>query len=132
MTVSGHGTEPRHGRSRFPRAAPRALFAGQQETVEALRADPPGVVHEYAPGRGGKHDETLLKGFQGTVQVDGYFSHRRLARLDRPGGALTLATCWTHARRGLTEVFDSNGSPIAKAGLERIAQLYRIEDRIWG
>ena len=29
-------------------------------------------------------------------------------------------------------VFDSSGSPIAKEGLRRIAQLYRIEDRIRG
>ena len=35
-------------------------------------ADPPGVVYRYAPGRGGKHDETLLEGFAGTLQVDGY------------------------------------------------------------
>ena len=95
-------------------------------------ADPPGVVYEYAPGRGGKHGETLLEGFQGTVQVDGYSGHNRLARPDRAGGALTLVACWTHARRGLKEVFDSNGSPIAEAGLKRIAQLYKIENRIRG
>ena len=95
-------------------------------------ADPPGVVYEYAPSRGGKHGETLLEGFRGTVQVDGYSGHNRLARPDRPGGALTLASCWIHVRRGLKEVFDSNGSPIAEAGLKRIAQLYKIEDRIRG
>ena len=37
-----------------------------------------------------------------------------------------------HARRGLKEMFDSNGSPIAKARLKRIAQLYKIEDKIRG
>ena len=95
-------------------------------------ADPPGVVYEYAPGRSGKHGETLLEGFQGTVQIDGYSGHKRLARPDRPGGALTLAACWTHARRGPKEVFDSNASPIAKEGLRRIAELYKIEDRIRG
>ncbi len=95
-------------------------------------ADPPGVVYEYAPGRSGKHGENLLEGFRGTVQVDGYAGHNRLGRPNRPGGALTLAACWSHARRGLETVFGSNGSPIAKAGLERIAQLYRIEDRIRG
>ncbi len=94
--------------------------------------DPPGVLYEYAPGRSGKHGEKLLEGFKGTVQVDGYSGHNRLRREARPGGALTLAGCWVHARRGLEEMFDSNGSPIAKAGLERIAQLYRIEDRIRG
>ena len=29
-------------------------------------------------------------------------------------------------------MFDSNGSPIAKEGLRRIAQLYKVEDRIRG
>ncbi len=95
-------------------------------------ADPPGVVYEYAPGRGGKHGEKLLDGFRGTVQIDGYAGHNRLARRDRPGGALTLASCWAHARRGPKEVFDSSGSPIAKEALRRIAQLYAIEDRIRG
>ena len=94
--------------------------------------DPPGCVYEYVPSRSGKHGEKLLEGFQGTVQVDGYPGHNRLRREDRPGGALTLAACWTHARRGLKEMFDSNGSPIAKAGLKRIAQLYKIEDKIRG
>ena len=72
--------------------------------------DPPGVVYEYAPGRSGKHGEKLLEGFEGTVQVDGYPGHNRLRREDRPGGALALAACWVHARRGLKEVFDSNAS----------------------
>ena len=95
-------------------------------------ADPPGVVYAYAPSRGGAHGEKLLEGFSGTAQVDGYSGYNRLRRSDRPGGALTLASCWTHARRGLKEVFDSNASPIANAGLERIAQLYAIEKKIRG
>ena len=95
-------------------------------------SDPPGVVYGYAPGRGGKHGEALLEGFSGTLQVDGYSGYNRLRRHDRPGGALTLAYCWTHGRRGIKEVHDSSGSPIAREGLARIAQLYAIEDRIRG
>ncbi len=95
-------------------------------------ADPPGVVYEYELSRNGEHGEKLLEGFQGTVQIDGYAGHNRLGRPGRPGGALTLAGCWVHARRGLKEMFDSNGSPIAKAGLDRIAQLYAIEKKIRG
>ena len=94
--------------------------------------DPPGVVYRYAPSRGGAQGEKLLEGFSGTAQVDGYSGYNRLRRADRTGGALTLASCWTHARRGMKEVFDSDASPIAKAGLERIAQLYAIEKKIRG
>jgi len=94
--------------------------------------DPPRCVYEYVPSRSGKHGETLLEGFQGTVQVDGYPGHNRRRREGRPGGALTLAACWIHARRGLKEMCDSNGSPIAQAGLKRIAQLYKIEANIRG
>ncbi len=95
-------------------------------------SDPPGVVYGYAPGRGGKHGEALLEGFSGTLQVDGYAGYNRLRRHDRPGGALTLAYCWTHGRRGLKEVHDSSGSPIAREGLARIARLYAIEGRVRG
>ena len=95
-------------------------------------ADPPGVVYAYAPSRGGVQGEKLLEGFAGTAQVDGYSGYKRLRRAERTGGALTLASCWTHARRGMKEVFDSDASPIAKAGLERIAQLYAIEKKIRG
>ena len=55
------------------------------------------MVHEDAPGRSGKHGEKLPDGFRGTVQVDGHGGHNRLARPNRPGGALTRAACWVHA-----------------------------------
>ena len=74
----------------------------------------------------------LLEGFKGMVQAHGYSGHNRLCRPDRLGGPLTLAVCWVHAKRGLKGVFDSNGSPIANAGLERIAQLYEVEEKIRG
>ena len=94
--------------------------------------DPPGVVFRYAPGRGGKHGDELLQGFSGTVQIDGYSGHNVLARPEREGGALTRALCLAHVRRRLKEVYDSSGSPIALAGLQRIAQLYAIERKIRG
>ncbi len=95
-------------------------------------ADPPGVVYAYAPGRGGKYAEKLLQGFSGIAQIDGYSGYNPLRRPDRPEGPLTLAECWAHARRGLKEVFDSSASPIARAGLQRIARLYAIEEKIRG
>ena len=95
-------------------------------------ADPPGVVYRYAPGRGGKYGAELLEGFSGMVQLDGYSGHNTLARPDRPGGPVTRALCWAHARRKLKEVYDSSASPIALAGLKRIAKLYAIEKKIRG
>ena len=34
--------------------------------------DPPGVAFTYAPGRSGQYADNILKGFSGTLQVDGY------------------------------------------------------------
>ncbi len=87
--------------------------------------EPPGVVFHYAPGRGGKHAERLLDGF------DGYTGYNRLARPTRKGGKpVRFAFCWAHSCRKLREIFDSGGSPIAAEGLHRIAELYAIEKKI--
>ena len=95
--------------------------------------DPPGVVYFYAPGRGGEHAETFLKGFDGTLQVDGYAGYNRLTQPGRKGGApIRLAYCWSHARRSLHEIYHSSGSKIAAEGLRRIAELYAIEADIRG
>ena len=94
--------------------------------------DPPGVVYRYAPGRGGKYGAELMEGFSGTVQLDGYSGHNILARPDRAEGPVTRALCWAHVRRKLKEVYDSSASPIALAGLNRIAKLYAIEKKIRG
>ncbi|MEM6942783.1 MAG: IS66 family transposase [Pseudomonadota bacterium] len=96
-------------------------------------ADPPGVVYFYAPGRGGEHAETFLTGFDGILQIDGYSGYNRLTKPKRKGGApVTVANCWSHARRKLREVFDRDGSAIAAEGLERIRKLYEIEREIRG
>ena len=52
------------------------------------------MIYPYAPGRGGKHVETLLDGFSGILQVDGYDGYNILSRPDRTGGPVTLAYCW--------------------------------------
>ena len=41
--------------------------------------DPPGVVFFYAPGRGGRHAERFLEGFNGILQVDGYAGYNAVA-----------------------------------------------------
>ncbi len=88
-------------------------------------SDPPGVVYFYAPSR--EHAEALLKGFAGTLQVDGCSAYKRLTKPDREGEPFRLAFYWPRVRRKLREVFDHDKSEIAAEGLALIAQLYRIE-----
>lgn len=92
--------------------------------------DPPGVAFTYAPGRSGQHADTILKGFRGTLQVDGYAGYNRL--LKRPAQDVTLAYCWAHARRKLHDVTQSGAAPIAQEGLIQIQALYRIEKDLRG
>ena len=41
--------------------------------------DPPAVVYTYAPGRAHHYAITLLGGYRGIVQCDGYGAYKRLA-----------------------------------------------------
>jgi len=89
--------------------------------------DPPAVVYTYAPGRGGVHLHTLLKDYRGIVQCDGYAPYKKL-----PEDRITLAFCWSHVRRPFFEIARKGNAPIATQALLRIAQLYRIEEKIRG
>ncbi len=46
--------------------------------------------------------------------------------------AVSLAFCWSHVRRRFYELAQAGPAPIAAEALERIAELYRIEDEIRG
>ena len=92
--------------------------------------DPPGVAFTYAPGRSGQYAETILTGFAGILQVDGYTGYNRL--LKRPVQDVQLAYCWAHARRKLHEVSQTGTTPIADEGLKQIGKLYRVERDIRG
>ena len=93
--------------------------------------DPPGVAFTYAPGRAGEYAEQILRGFNGTLQVDGYAGYNRL--LKRQEGAIRLAHCWAHARRKLFDVAKSGTTtPIADEGIAQIQALYRVEKETRG
>lgn len=95
--------------------------------------DPPGVVYFYAPGRAGENAETILSGFDGILQIDGYQGYNRLTKPSRKGGSpVQVAHCWAHGRRKLKEIFDRDGSGIAAEGLRRIAEFYAVEADIRG
>ena len=92
--------------------------------------DPPGVAFTYAPRRSGQHADTILKGFSGVLQVDGYAGYNRL--LKRPAQDVSLAYCWAHARRKLHDLTQSGAAPVAQEGLAQIQALYRIEKDLRG
>ena len=56
--------------------------------------EPIRVVYEYAPGRSGEHGETLLKGFRGTVQVDGRPQPAGRTGRGDAGGVLGPCKAW--------------------------------------
>ncbi|MDX2289108.1 MAG: IS66 family transposase [Hyphomicrobiaceae bacterium] len=103
-------------------------------------SDPPAVAYTYAPGRGAEHAATLLSGFSGVLQVDGYAGYDSVARLRqdrqadarRPGGPLVLAYCWSHFRRRFYDIAKAGNAPIASEALRRIGELYAIEAEISG
>ncbi len=93
---------------------------------------PPAVVYLFAEDRRGQHVHEHLTGFSGVLQVDGYAGYRELTRPDRPGGAITLAFCFAHARRRFFEIYEDSGSTVAGAALRWIRTIYEIEGRIRG
>ncbi len=89
---------------------------------------PPAVVFHYAPGRGAQHAKTLLAGYRGILQCDGYVAYKGLAA---PAG-VTLAFCWSHVRRGFYDLARQQTAPIATEALQRIAALYAIDAGLRG
>lgn len=93
---------------------------------------PPMVAYRFEDSRGGACVERHLAGYAGLLQVDGWGAYNRLAESKRPGGPLTLAACWAHLRRKFYELHVSGVSRMASETVERMAELWAIEDRVRG
>ena len=94
-------------------------------------SQPPAVVYSYAPGRGHIHANTLLGGYRGILQCDGYAAYKKLIGSKSAEPSITLAFCWSHVRRGFYDLAKAK-APIATETLQRIAALYEIEAGIRG
>jgi len=90
--------------------------------------EPPAAVFVFKPDRTAERPETHLAGFKGVLQVDGYARFERLTDT----GAIELAACWAHTRRGFYDIAQGTASPIAVEALRRIGELYHIEERLCG
>jgi transposase len=94
-------------------------FAGKQ---------PPAALFFYSPDRKGEHPRAHLKDFCGVIHADGYAGFHELFA----GSRIAEAACWAHVRRKFFDVHAATGSPIAKEALDRIGQLYRVEETVNG
>jgi transposase len=120
---------PGHGKTKTGR-----FWAYLRDERPHLGPAPPAVVFHYTPDRKGEHCRAHLASFTGHLHADGYSGFSQLYhRLEdaKPGPIIEIA-CWSHARRLFFDVYESNGSPIAKEALERIGVLFDIERPIAG
>jgi hypothetical protein len=86
------------------------------------------VWFAYSPDRKGEHPAGHLQNYTGILQADGYAGFNKLYEK----GRIVEAACWAHVRRKFHDLHQAHRSPIAKEALERIAQLYGIEQEIRG
>jgi transposase len=94
--------------------------------------DPPMVAYRFEDSRSGDCALRHLKGYHGILQVDGYAAYQRLARPDRGEKALLLACCWAHLRRRFYELHVAGSSSLATATVERMKDLWSVEDKVRG
>jgi transposase len=104
--------------------------------------DPPAAVFFYSPDRDGAHPERHLAGYSGILQADAYAGFNGLYKPERPGGPITEAPCWAHARRKLFELADIASkarnktsaviSPIAFAAVQKFDAVFAAERSING
>lgn len=89
-----------------------------------LSGSPPMVVFDYQTSRSGQHAASYLRDWHGALMVDDFGGYKALFNDD----VIELA-CWAHARRKFFDLHAAGGHPIAAEALQRIAQLYVMEDQ---
>ena len=84
----------------------------------------------YSPDRKGVHPRTHLQNFTGVLQADGYAGFDRLFNEADPHHPIKEAACWAHVRRKFYDIHQATQSPLALEVLNRIGELYAIEEQI--
>jgi len=95
---------------------------------------PPAVFYRYSPDRMAEQAEALLADCRGFLHADAYSGFNNLYRPDPLTGDARLVevACWAHARRKIYDEHHVTKSPAAKELLERIGELFAIEEQIHG
>ncbi len=91
--------------------------------------DRPALMYHYAPSRSSEVAKSLLAGYQGVVQTDGYIGYDFLDHIEE----IEHAGCLAHARRKFTDADKARGKK-AKPGsidiaLKYIKEIYAVESR---
>jgi transposase len=84
------------------------------------------IVYHYSPSRSSDVMTSVLNGFEGYLQSDGYTGYTKFAS-DSPLKITTLG-CWAHARRKFVEITKIAAKKgIAFEAVQMISALYKIE-----
>lgn len=86
------------------------------------------AFYRFTPDRKARWPAEHLSRFKGFMHADGYAGFEGVCR----DGRITEVACMAHIRRKFFDVHASQGSAIAAEALERIAQLYAIEEAVRG
>jgi transposase len=80
----------------------------------------------YSADRKGEHPQQHLRSFTGSLQADGYAGFDHVYET----GRIQEAACWAHVRRKFYDLLEAHKSQTATTALERIAELYAVEEEI--
>ena len=96
-------------------------------------ATAPAVLYRYSPDRKGEHPQGHLAGWRGSLQADGYAGFFALYKglAATPAEVVEIA-CWAYVRRKVFDIWKADKGPAAKDILDRIGQLYAVEDKVRG
>ncbi|EGD48172.1 hypothetical protein Cpap_2869, partial [Ruminiclostridium papyrosolvens DSM 2782] len=91
---------------------------------------PPIILYDYQRTRNSSHPKDFLKKYQGVLVTDGYQVYHQL---EKEESGITIAGCWSHARRRYADVVktmdkEAAKSTLAYAALRQIAMIYKIDN----
>ena len=89
---------------------------------------PPCAWYQFSVDRKGEHPVNHLSGYTGTVHADGYAGFNGLFGEKKADEQ----ACMVHVRRKFVDVYEAQGSAVAKEVIERIADLYAVEKEARG
>ena len=87
------------------------------------------MIFDYQGSRSGSHARDFLGDWQGHLLVDDYGGYKALFDNKRTTTPCIELGCWAHVRRKFFDLHQANASPMALEALNRIGQLYTIEQQ---